>query len=274
MQNLLYFLYRFGYVLLFILLQVISINLVVRYNTDQNAIFISSSNAVSGWFYQKYDAIVQYFQLSTLADKMSQENAALKEQLEVFQRKKIFGSTIIQDTIYEQQYQLIPCKVINNSVVSLDNFITLDKGRNDGIEQGMGVIQENGIVGIVTNANLKYSRVISILNRACRISASVKRTGHFGSLRWPGGSPTRVILEDIPKHAELAIGDEIVTSGYSSIFPENLLIGHIQDFQRPEGGNFYEIEVKLLNDISKVKFAYAVKDLFKMEREQVEGTGE
>ncbi|MDH3652266.1 MAG: rod shape-determining protein MreC, partial [Saprospiraceae bacterium] len=260
MQNLLYFLYRFGYVLLFVLLQIVSINLVVRYNADQKAIFIHSSNAVSGWIYHKYANVLQYFQLSNLAGAMSDENAALKEQLEVFQQKQIFGSSVVQDTVYQQQYELIACRAINNSIVSLDNYITLDKGRNAGIEKSMGVIQDQGIVGIVTHSNLKFSKVISVLNRACHISAAVKRTGHFGSIRWTGGNPTIVLLDDVPKHADLQLGDEIVTSGYSSIFPENILIGHIKAFEISDGGNFYEIKVELVNDISKLRYAYVVKD--------------
>ena len=273
MQNLLYFLIRYGFVLLFLFLEILCFNLIIRFNPYQNTIFIRSSNSITGWINNKYTSTVDYLRLAKTAEELAAENAEIKEKLAQFQERKTYQTNQIRDTIYNQQYELIAAKVINNSVKNLDNFVTINRGVLDGIKEGMGVISREGVVGMVVDANKKYARVISVLNRNTRISASIDRTDFFGSLYWEGPNPTKAKLGEIPKHAELIVGDRISTSGYSSIFPENIPIGEVSDFRLEDGSNFYDIDVRLNMDLSRLRFVYVVQNLFKADQIEVE-TGE
>jgi rod shape-determining protein MreC len=271
MRGIVYFILRHGHILLFLLLELVSLNLVIRFNPYQRNLFIKTSNAVAGWVYAKYDGTIQYLKLRQLVESTIDENARLKEQLPVFQTGKIAGDTFISDSFYSQHYYLLPAKVVNNSINSYNNFITLNKGSLDGVEKGMGVITDKGVVGIVTNTSDGFARVISFLNRNIRISASVKRNGFFGSLVWEGSDPWNARLLDVPKHADLEIGDTIITSGYSSIFPKGLITGRISEFDIQEGSNFYNIEVQLSQDMSRLDYVYVVNNLKRDEQLILEG---
>lgn len=273
MQNILFFLYRYGYVLLFFLLQVFCINLVVRYNPHQNTIFIKSSGAISGWILEKYDGVVQFFNLSNVARDLAAENARLRTQEMTFQ--EIYGpAPTHSDSNNTQQYTMISAKVINNSIASLDNYFTLNVGARDGIESGLGVIQSDGIMGIITDVSQHYSRGISMLHRDVKISVSIQRNHFFGTLTWPGGDPKRARLGEIPKHADLAPGDIIVTSGFSALFPQGITVGKITNFELKQGSNFYDIEVELSNDLSRAHYVYVIKNLRGSEQLEIEGQSE
>lgn len=273
MQNLLYFLIKYGFVLLFLFLEILCFNLIIRFNPNQNSIFIRSSNSVTGWINEKYASTVDYFRLARTAEDLATENANLKKQLAQFQERKTYQTNHIQDTVYRQQYNLIAAKVINNSVRYLDNYLTIDRGTLDGVRAGMGVISSEGVVGMVIDVNKKYARIISVLNRNTRISSSLDRSQFFGSLYWEGPNPTKAKLGEIPKHANLSVGDRISTSGYSTIFPENIPIGEISNFSLEDGSNFYDIDVRLHMDLSRLRFVYIVHNLYKEDQKGVE-TGE
>ncbi|MCB0667806.1 MAG: rod shape-determining protein MreC [Saprospiraceae bacterium] len=267
MQNILFFLYRYGYVLLFLLLQVFCVNLVVRFNPYQKDIFIKSSGAVSGWLLDKYDGVVQFFNLSNVAEDLAEENARLRTQALTFQ--EIYGpASSHSDSNRTQQYTMIAAKVINNSIAKLDNYFTLNVGARDGIESGLGVIQTDGIMGVITDVSNRYSRGISLLHRDLKISVSIQRNNFFGTLSWTGGDPKKAKLGDIPKHADLAPGDVIVTSGFSALFPQGITVGKITNFELKQGSNFYDIDVELTNDLSQAHYVYVIKNLHA--REQIE----
>jgi rod shape-determining protein MreC len=266
MQNLLYLLFRYGYILLFIALQIICLNLLIRFNPYQQEIFIKSSNSISGWFYQQQSAISQFFSLTDVARELAAENARLRRAFPHFQGPGSTGDLILKVSTADQQFELIPAKVINNSVIGLDNFFTLQAGTEDGLAKGMGVISDLGVVGIITDVNRQYARGISILNRDCRISAAVKRNHFFGTLYWEGGDPTAAKLGDVPKHAALAVGDTIVTSGYSAIFPEDINLGFIESFSLLDGSNFYDIDVRLSLDLSNIYYVYVIRNLLRSEQ--------
>lgn len=266
MQNLLYFLYKYGYVLTFLALEVLCLNLVVRYNPHQNRLFVKSSSVVSGWILNKYSGITQYFGLSHVANDLASENALLlQRQLNARTDVAISGEKIY-DSLHVQQYELVSARVINNSITGLDNYVTLNKGRLHGLTPGMGIVQRDGIIGITTDVTQHYARAISLLNRNLRVSAAIASSGFFGTLYWTGGDPRKVKLGDIPKHADLQIGDVIVTSGYGAIFPQGLRLGTVTDFNLEDGSNFYDIDVALINDLSHIEYVYVVKNLLKAEQ--------
>ncbi len=271
MQNLLHFLFKYGYFVLFIFLEIVCFNLIVRYNEAQRQTFLQSSNAVTGWIYSHYQSVKQYFRLSDVAHQLAAENADLRKQQGTFKTTLLPGSTSLDSNAY-QQYELQAARVINNSVTALDNYFTLEGGRDVGFDVGMGVIDEHGVVGILTGVSNNYARGISVLNRACRVSVAIARNHFIGNLYWEGGNPLRAKVGDVPKHADLQIGDRVITSGFSAIFPEGLSVGEVIDFSLNDGSNFYSIDVRLSNDISKLHYVYVVKNLLSTDQLSIERT--
>lgn len=168
-------------------------------------------------------------------------------------------------------FTFIAANVVSNSIISANNSLRLDRGAADGVKPHMGVISsDEGLVGIVRETAEHYCRVMSLLHSQSRIKASIRRNGYFGTLAWNGGDPMRMQLEAIPKHAEVAVGDTIQTSGYSQIFPKGILIGKVESAKLGPGENFYTITVKLFNDLSKVQYVYIVDNLMRDEHEELD----
>ncbi len=269
MQNILFFLYRYGYVVLFLILQVLSINLVIRHDPYHNELFIKSSSSVTGWILQRYDSFAQFLNLSTEARRLAEENANMMSQTANY--KEIYGAaSSYLDSNATQKYELVTARVINNSISNLDNYFTLDVGANDGILPDMGVIQSEGVLGVISDVSSRYATGISLLHRDAKISVAIQRNHFFGTLSWNGGDPRKATLNDIPKHADLVEGDPLVTSGFSAKFPQGIVVGKIASFHLQEGGNFYSIEVDLANDISRAHYVYVVKNLTAVERLNLE----
>jgi rod shape-determining protein MreC len=271
MRNLLLFLIRYNAFFLFVILEIISFSLIVNNGTDsQKTILFSSANNFTGFFMEKYNNILQYWHLPEENEKLARENAQLKAQLRRDKFNHKVDTTMVFDSIYEQQYKYIPALVINNSVGLQNNYITLNRGRKHDIERNAGVISSDGIVGIIQNTSYRYSTVLSLLHRDMKISATIKRTNYYGSLVWKNNNPTSMTLEAIPKHASVEINDTIITSGYSSIFPKGLMIGIVDTFWIEAGSNFHTINVKLSADLNKIRNVYVVKDFLKQEKLKLE----
>jgi rod shape-determining protein MreC len=220
---------------------------------------------------EHFSSVVQYFELKKANEELAHENARLKNQL---QRNPFLAPatspTLKFDTIVTRQYRYKPARVINNSVNKHFNYLTLDKGSGDDIQPDMGVISSRGLVGIVLNTSENYSTVISLLNTRIQISASLQESGFFGSLAWEGTSYRHAILSGIPAHASPSVGDAVVTSGYSSIFPEDILIGTIDKINIDQGEGFYEITVLLSVDFKKLQYVQIVEKTSSEEQRKLE----
>jgi rod shape-determining protein MreC len=168
------------------------------------------------------------------------------------------------------QYSIIPATICNSTFHLANNHITLCKGKREGIEPNMGVISDRGVVGIVRNVSDNYAHVISILHGQTRISCSVLSRDTHGNLVWKSMDPQRMTLESVPKHEYIAIGDTVVTSGYSTIFPKGIKVGRIEKFEVIPGSNSYEITVKLFQNTSSLQHAYVIKNRFAAEQLQLE----
>ena len=174
-----------------------------------------------------------------------------------------------QQTV-ETKYDFIVAQVINNSVTQLRNNITLNKGSKAGIRPGMGVVDQNGIIGIVSIVSDHYSVVISVLNTKLRLSAKVKGSDYFGSLVWDGKSSRYAVLEELPRHVEFAKGDTIVTSGYSAAFPEGLPVGVIEGYSPQTNDNFYALKVELATDFNRLNDVRVIVNSQQEEQRQLE----
>lgn len=260
---------RYHFFLLFVLLESLALYLVISNNYEKRFKYISSANAVSGYLYDNYSGFLNYINLREQNIEISKKNNELLNQL-AFRIKSdsIRKDTLIQDTV--KQYYYYDARVINNSVNKKYNYMTLNKGINDGIEEDMGVISAKGVVGIVRDVTNNYASVISVLNGKLGISAKLKKNDYFGSLVWNGLDPQTSQLYEIPSHVELEKGDTVVTSSYSSVFPEGIMIGVISDFHRKSEGNFYDISVTLSADLSALTHVYLIKNVLRQEQLQIE----
>lgn len=266
MQNLIQFILRHGVFFLFLLLEGFCFFLVVQTNKKQSDIFFASSNVLVGKVYDKMDRFVDYWRLADKVDSLSVENARLRRELFAARSPVPSQNEFEEDTSNTNLFTVIPANVINNSVSSIKNYLTLNQGRSDGVRSGMGVIDDTGIVGVVNNVSNSFARVLSILHTDAMISAAIKRNNYFGSLVWRGFNPRRMYLEAVPKHAEVYVGDTVVTSGYSEMFPAGIQIGVVEGFRIETGSNFYTISVRLFNDLSNVQQVYIIDNSLKEEQ--------
>ena len=224
-----------------------------------------------GGIQSRYQRMNSYFNLRERYDSISVENARILS--ENFNRSQSRFNTpdSLSDSIPIQRiYNLIPANVINNSLDKINNMITLDRGGRDHIAPGMGVITAKGIVGIVTDTSAHYSLVMSMLHSNTSISARLKRSGFIGSLVWNGKDPSIMNLQAIQKYAEVYLRDTVVTSGYSIVFPKNLLIGFV-DFYKVEEGSFtYKINVELSQSLTNLELVYVISNNNTGEKEELE----
>ena len=272
MRNLLGFLSRNLFFIFFLLLEVIAIFLLIQNNRYQQSRFLNSSNFVTGRVYQSENNATKYLNLDIINEDLATENAKLKAEL-ANSKIQIFGNNyIINDTIYHQQFEYSETRVINNSVTKANNYITLDKGSFNGIKEGMGVIGPKGVVGIVKTVSPHFSSVLTVLHSQSKISAKLKSQNYYGSMIWDGKDYQYGKLINIPKHVKLFLGDTIVSSGFSAIFPKGIDLATITGIEKPSGNNFYDIDIKFINDFKNLEQVYVVKNVLKEEQLLLEQT--
>jgi rod shape-determining protein MreC len=213
---------------------------------------------LSGGIYNSVNNVSEYIHLEKQNKILQQENNNLKSIL--YNQKDSVNRTYIDTSYSGISYKFSPAIVIKNSYSLSNNVLLINKGKRDSIQQDFGVISSEGLVGIIDNTSKKYATVISILNTTSRISAQLKKSNHFGSLVWNGKSPYLVQLTEIPKIAPLEIGDTIITSGRSSIFPKNIPVGTIDSFNLDAAQNYYIIHVKLFNDMTSLEHVYVIEN--------------
>ncbi|PWE01127.1 rod shape-determining protein MreC [Marinilabilia rubra] len=274
MRNFIRFIIRNHFFLLFLFFEIVSFYFIFNYNEYHRNIYLSSSNKVSGFLFERFSSVIQYFELKQTNEELSKKNAELRNLLD--NKTYYAGRTIdlVIDTISGRHYRYRSARVINNSVNKHFNYITLNKGMKDGISRDMGVISSRGLVGVVLNTSENYSTAISLLNTRLKISARLRKTGFFGSLNWEGGSYRHATLSGIPAHAAPSVGDAVVSSGYSSIFPEDILIGTIDEINIDQGEGFYDIKVLLSVDFKKLQYVQVVEKKEAEEQRELEKTSE
>ena len=271
MRNLLDFLARHNHWFVFVLLEVISAVLLFKYNSYQGSVWFSSANAVSGRVYEASAAVGQYFSLVTVNRQLTQRNVYLEREVARMAQEHAEATA---DSSYLQRlqnnqtnrYRSVPARVVSSSLDRLNNFITIDKGESDGVKKDMGVVCGTGIVGIVYLTSAHYSVVIPVLNSKSNISCSIRGRGYFGYLHWMGGVPDEAYLDDVPRHARFRIGDVIVTSGYSSVFPPGMLVGKVMRVYNSANGLSFRLRIKLTTDFGNLRDVCVITDAAVAER--------
>ncbi|MDX9943034.1 MAG: rod shape-determining protein MreC [Bacteroidales bacterium] len=274
MRNLFSFIARNYFFFVFLLLETLALIMVYQHQHYQRSYFASSANAVAGQVYKWSSGVTDYFSLRKANQQLAEENARLLH----FTRESFLKTDrqvfTFRDTLYQRQYQYVNAEVVNSSVSRRDNYLTINKGKLHGIEPDMGVVTFNGIVGIVASVSDRFSSVISLLHKDMQISARIKKNDQIGTLLWEGYDYRKATMTYIPSHVALSVGDTIVSSGFSVIFPKDLFIGTISDFEIRRGDNYFSAEVELAIDFNKLKYVQVVNNLMLEEQQTLESQSE
>lgn len=271
MNNVVEFLKKYSNWILFAILEVIAFVLLFQYNRYQGSVWFSSANAVAGKAYEWSSSIEQYFALAELNKELTQRNVQLESELNAM-REKLKDDGIDDEVLAQvsaevrSNMQFIPARVVSNTIVRRDNFITIDRGSLDGITPDMGVISGSGIVGIVYQTSPHYSVVIPILSSHSNISCSIEGRDYFGYLRWELGSSRTAYLDNVPRHAKYRLYDKVVTSGYSSVFPRGILVGKIMHVYNSPDGLSYRMQIHLSTNFANLRDVCVIKDNTMRER--------
>jgi len=220
---------------------------------------------------QTSQGVSEYFSLGEVNEQLASENARLKMELQqISQSMYPLDRSRLQDRQYLNQFDFLPAKVINNSTRRFTNFITIDRGSNDGVKPDMAVINADGVVGKVKSVSSRFSVITSILHTDMRVSSKIKRTGDLCTTQWDGTDPYIADLAFVPRHVKPMIGDTVVTSGYNAIFPENIPVGVIDDIQLQDNSPWYDIDLKLAADLNEISYVYLVRNALRAEKDSLE----
>ncbi len=258
MHNLLAFLSRYNHWFVFILLEVISFVLLFRFNNFQGSVFFSSANAVAGKIYEYNSAVTTFFSMSQNNKRLSERNLMLEQQVQALSQYIAThgGDSLTLDNCQKSAltgFKLIPAKVISSSIDREDNLITIDKGTADGVREDMGVACGTGVVGVVYMASAHYAIVLPVTNIHSSVSVTIRKRGYFGFLHWKRPPADIAYIDDVPRHAKFALGDEVVTNGYSSIFPAGIMVGKILHVFNSADGLSYRVQLRLSTDFGKLR---------------------
>ncbi|HET8828024.1 MAG TPA: rod shape-determining protein MreC [Pelobium sp.] len=270
MLNLWRFISKYNAFFFLIIYLTISFVLLIRNNDFQRASNFNTSNQIVGSIYQEVNAVNKYLNLNLVNDSLANENVMLRNRLKSsFLDDSVVTQTVV-DTINRVKYEYILAEVVNKSITSRNNYITINRGSKDGIKKGMGVVGSSGIVGIVWNVSENFASIQSVLHEDTRITSSIEGTPYFGPLIWEGKDPGIVTLTDIPNQLDLKLNARVVTSGLGVIFPKGILIGNVLKSGVKGGGSFLDISVKLATNFYALQYVYVIKNNFQSEQETLE----
>ena len=257
------------------MLQIIALSFLFRYNKFHEAAFMGVSGELTGRISQRYSDVEYYFQLK-------RENAALvKKNEELLNRlpaniQAPDSSVVLQmDTLYSdssafRKFVYKAAKIVNNSVSLQNNYLTIHRGANQGVRKDMGVISSEGVVGTVVSTSENFSVVMSMLNRQSSVSAKLMKTGEVGKVFWDGKDPAVLTMLNIPKNVPVAVGDTIVTSGYSLKFPEGVPVGFVESIEDEKSTNFYSLKLRTANNFYNATHVYVIENRQREEQRKLE----
>ena len=267
MNNLLNFFVKHSAWFIFAIYVILSLVLLFKDNPYQQSVYLTSANRVSAAVYKAFNGVTSYFHLHDINESLQERNAALEMELIELRKQMSDMALLAPDSLRQpaavQQYSFVMAHVISNSIAQPNNYITIDRGHIDGVSPEMGVIDQNGVVGIVNVVGPHAARVISLLNPHMRLSCKLRNNGFYGSLVWDGKSPRYAVLEELPKHITFHKGDTIVTSGYSAVFPEGIIVGTIDGLARGMSDSFVSLRIRLTTNFSQLSSVRVITNSMK-----------
>lgn len=271
MGRLFLLLYKYRAMFVFVLLEILSSWMILSTDLFVSASAFNSSNSFVASTIEFSNSVQSYFRLDEVNSELALENARLNQEIERLRKSEFSINTESTDlNSFIEQFEYLDAKVINNTTNWLNNYITIDKGFENGIEHGMGVINQHGVVGKVQSVSKHYAVLVSLLHGQVMVSSKIKRTGTVGTTNWAGQDPQIADLKFIPRHITPLVGDTIVTSGYNAVFPEDVPIGIVQEVKLEEDKNFHEVKIKLENDFTGLSYIYVIKNKMKLEKDSLE----
>ncbi len=265
MRNLAVFFVRNYFFLLFLFLEILSLYFLFQRNYFQHTSAVSAANWFTGSIYQARTDLAEYLDLKeqnkVLSDKLADQFTKQNSSWMFYSSH----GTVYNDTIYKQRYEYLPAEVIDNTVTLRNNYIILNRGRLQGVLPDMGVVSAQGVVGIVREVSANYCVIMSILHSDTKISASLKKNNSFGKLTWDGTNYQYATLTDLPDFSKPVKGDTLISSGLGDAFPEGVSVGVVESSEIKAGEKTYSVEVKLATDFRKLRHAFVVKSLMRME---------
>jgi rod shape-determining protein MreC len=263
MYNLFRFFLRYQLFILFVSLEAFCFFIIYRNKQYNHAAYINVANSASGKVYKTYTDSRDYLYLRRINDSLMSENASLRAGLPESRMNTKADTLLITDTTAKsvQHFVYVAARVIRNTVNQPSNLIYLDKGRLQGVNKQMGVINASGIVGQVISVTDNYAVAMSELSKDFKVSAKLKKNEYFGNMHWDGINSTTATMEEVPKHVPVKVGDTVVTSGFSELYPRNIMIGTIRTVKAEPDKNFLDISVNLSTDFGNLSFVYVVKNL-------------
>ena len=276
MRNVFLFIRKYANFLFFLLLQIIALSFLFRYNKYHEAAFMNVAGEFTGSINQRYSKVEYYFRLKKINEQLAAENAVLNQlRKENFERptgnEKTVLDTIQTDTMREiRKYTWMGANVVGSTVNTQTNFITIHRGLLQDVRPNMGVVSPQGIVGTVVNVSDNYASVMTLLHRQYKVVVKIKNGGDRGTIEWDGVSPMFVTLKDIPKSAKVQVGDSVETSPTSSLFPGNLMVGTIAEIVDDKSSNFYTLKVRPATNFFNIEYVYVIANTQYLEQKRLE----
>ena len=276
MRNVFLFIRRHFNFLFFLVLQIISLSFLFRYNKLHEAVFMNASTEITGRINEKYNTIEYYFQLKKTNESLVRENLRLHQLLKDNFEAPDSAKRLIHDLVRIDsgkaalKYSILEAKVVSSTSSSQTNYLTIHRGYAQQVRPNMGVIGPQGIVGTVLNVSENFATVMSLLHRQFKVVVKLKNGGERGAIEWDGLSPLFVTLKDIPKSAKVAVGDTILTSQTSSLFPANIMVGTVYEIVADNTSNFYTLKIRPATNFFNIEYVYVIDNLQYDEQKRIE----
>lgn len=271
MQNLIRFIRKYYHLLLFAILEIIALTALFRFNRYHQAVFFSTANNVSGRILEKKAEALAYFSLNQenkrlLSTSSTYLNDSFNRRFLLFTK----DTFTVKDTFGAAWFTFTPAFVVNNSVHKRRNYLTINAGKLQGVRKNMGVISQDGVVGIVVDVSDNFALVMSLLHDQFKLKPKIAESDYFGELFWNGSNPTEAGIDKISRHYAVKKGQHVVTSSFSHLFPPNIPVGVVTRVEKNIKKPFSDIRIKLATDFGKVRSVYVVKNIFRKEINDLE----
>lgn len=276
MRNVFLFIRKYANFLFFLVLQILALSFLFRYNKYHEAVFMNAAGEITGSLDQRYSTVEYYFKLKKINEQLAAENARLNQRLKENYEGPDTGGKQVLDTVQVdsllqiRKFTWLDARVVGSTVSTRTNFITIHRGSNQGVHPNMGVVSPQGIVGTVVNVSENFSSVMTLLHTQYKVVVKLKNGGDRGTVEWDGVSPAYVTLKDIPKSAKVKIGDSVVTSPTSSLFPGNIMVGTVDEVMDDKSSNFYTLKLKPATDFYNVEYVYVISNAQSGEQQRME----
>lgn len=270
MRNLFAFLKRFQIFLVFAVLQVIALSLYFSFFFYPRSQYFTTSSNVVAKIWEVRNSIVGQLNLRHSNDELQKNNAELMEKLPDSYIRIDNNTVKVNDTVFKQKYEYIPAEIINSTVENRNNYFTINVGTLHGAERGLGVISDNGVVGVIHRCSEHYSIVKSVLSENINISVFIEKIGLYGLLKWDGVDPRRGSITGISNDLKIKKWSRVVTREGTGLFPKGILVGKVEKLKKVEGEAFWDVSILFSEDYRKLQKVYIVKNLLSEEQQKIE----